>query len=102
MELAADGLVWQGCRCNTAQRVRQARRDASYWARIRSSALTSIGFKPGERIVARLSEYAEWAGIRARAAFPRERRWNPSRPVVSGGVGYPVAVELEQIVGCCH
>jgi len=50
----------------------------------------------------RLSEYAEWAGIRARAAFPRERRSNPSRPVVSGGVGYPVAVELEQIVGCCH
>jgi hypothetical protein len=24
------------------------------------------------------------------------------RPPVSGGVGYPVVVNLEQIVGCCH
>ena len=51
----------------------------------------------GHRIVARLSEYPERAESGDPAAVPRNRETDlPVR--VSGGVGDPVAVELEQIV----
>ena len=54
-----------------------------------------------DRIGKRLSEYPARAGIRVGRVLPRKRA-SERRLVVSGGVGVPVAVEIEQIVRRGH
>jgi len=78
MELAADGLVWQGCRCNTAQRVRQARRDASYWAKASDLVRRSDRFPPNATRIDTGSEVLK-PGIR-----PPERKTPPQHIGFSG------------------
>ena len=60
------------------------------------------GTHPDDRVVARPSENAERARIRGRLGGSARPCHSSAGPPVSGGVGDPVAVQLQQVVGRCH